>query len=423
MLLALCNLVARGLNRCDLARWLFLTTPALLFFALRYYVVGSLLGGYTKLQALQGEAASQDVASWFARGGRVLVELLAPGPGAVDLLREGWAHAALALALMLVLLVFMSGAWRRLAFWGLILFAALNFGPLLWADSLLQGGSSQRWHTTFWAISALLCLGVKMPGKAGKMTCCLVMVLAALNTRRLLENRRDYDDSAQLLNNLRLTVNEAAEEMVFVYNVMPYVGCAPFFEIGLGQTSLPPFGSGKKMVYPIVATNAHGDDPRLTQTPIVGFLHAKETLLTALWLDYDSMDVFDFPIEDLEDSAKRYASLPRFQSFSPKESPPLGTQLLEIEAGVLGIDRIDIHLLAPLVELRYSRFRGRGRFAADAVSYYEDLSPLLEIATHLDGAADGRCWLWVVGYQVVGGRRHMVRTSDFIEMELSKKRR
>ncbi len=405
-----------GANRkLSWAAYGFYSIPFAIYLGAKQLVVGTVLGGYSGLDAMRGEMGGLFQVS-PAEVGVSLGRLLARAPDPVANAFDGLSFGFIAIVLVAALALLWSGRWRRWTTW-LLLFFILTHGALLcMADSVVHPGTSQRWHTVVWAMAAFVGLGLCQVPKKPILWLC-VLAISGMQTYRLRSHLSDYDVSAKLANVLRLSINASVEDEVFVYNLKPYYGGAPFFEIGAGQLALPPFGAGKKSVYPLAHFNAYGKDPRLTQTPIAAFAKEHGELASVLWIDYESGAVFDFPETDLKDSWGAFQEIPKLHLISPKVEKDVELSSA-LEVNVEGINRIEIHLICPLAEMRFSRRRGEGGFVADEPIYREDLRDIYAMASHMIRGSKSRAWLWIAAYEDPIAVSEPKAVSVFIELEL-----
>ncbi len=397
------------------------TLPFLIYLVAKKLVLGTVLGGYTSLAVIRG--AEGGLFSFSALDfGRAFVRLIGAAPEPFDSTFDNVSLVILALASLAFLFALAKNGWRQPVFWLLTIFA-LGHGLLLcMADAVVQVGTAQRWHSVVWALTALLGCGLaKMP--RAWMSWGLVVIIATLQTHRLRLHLDDYDSSARLSRELAKSINDSVEKQVFIYNLKPYVGAAPFFEIGAGQFALPPFGSGQKSVYPIVLFNAYGADPRISQTPIAAQLLDRGELASVFWIDYESGQVFDFPPSKLRESLAALEEIPRLVMSEPKSEVVVAGSKNRLAFAAVGIERVEIHLVCPVVEIRLSRVRGTERFPQEAETFSEDLEEILSMASHMIRGSKSRAWLWVVAYAANDKERNPMAVSSFIEVELHQERR
>ncbi|HGY91975.1 MAG TPA: hypothetical protein ENK43_12470 [Planctomycetes bacterium] len=393
--------------------WCFLTAPFVIYLLCKRIVLGTWIGGYARIAALQGlpvrNTGTLDV---LGEWGGALSDLFIPGDGGLaasfELEPVRWAQMALLTALtFLALFKSPKSEGRRMGGW-LFVFAILHIAPILAVDSTVHGGTAQRWYTVMWAIAGVygaMASRSRLPNLAS----VVVIGLAAMSAVRLNDNLADYDASARLSIELRHQIERAGNDLVFVYNVMPYDGASAFYAVGMGQSQLPPFSDGTKSVYPVFLTEKFG--PSYTdQTPIAPWLHHEGVPLSALWMDLVNRKVSFLPPRILEGGYARYVSMPRLPIRLIQDGRDVTAQDvitnvtdLDLEIDARGLERIDLHVMAPISEIRFSRYRGQkywsGEFDDDR--FHERLRDMLESVTLLDGPSKGRCWLWVVAYDRV----------------------
>ena len=87
------------------------------------------------------------------------------------------------------------------------------------------------------------------------------------------------------------------------------------------------------------------------------------------------------------------------------------------------MERLEIHLICPVAELRFSRVRGKGRFAEDATVYEENLGPMMTIAGHMIAGVNTPVWLWIAAYSTPAGVAEPLAVSSFLELESHTERR
>ncbi|MCA9319552.1 MAG: glycosyltransferase family 39 protein, partial [Planctomycetes bacterium] len=130
--------------------WCFLTLPFLVYLGVKYLVLGTLIGGYARLAAMQGEPpeGAQGLAL-LGQYGNALLDLFMPGDGALsggfdDGLRRWVGFGFLAI---LIVMCANRRVWRRPMTWVLLAFIVLHISPLLVVDQDVHGGTAQRWYT------------------------------------------------------------------------------------------------------------------------------------------------------------------------------------------------------------------------------------------------------------------------------------
>ena len=412
--------------------WCFLSAPFLIYLVCKRVVLGTWIGGYARISALQGHPVRNtgvvDVVGGWAGA---LSDLFIPGDGGLLASFEWeplrWTQVAL-LAGLVVLAGFKSARphGQRMGGW-LFLFAILHIAPILAVDSTVHGGTAQRWYTVMWAIAGVYG-AMAARSRFPNLAALVVLGLAATSAVRLHDNLEDYDASARLSIELRHKIDQAGSDLVFVYNVMPYDGASAFYAVGMGQSQLPPFSDGSKSVYPVFLTEKFG--PFYTdQTPVAPWLHHEGLAISALWLDLVDRKVSFLPPRVLDGGYARFASIPRLpihimqngRDVTSKDVIDNVTDL-DLEIDARGLERIDLHVMAPIAEIRFSRYRGQkywsGEFDDDR--FHERLRDMLESVTLLDGPAKGRCWLWVVGYDKVSDTEGLEpsRVSVFKELHV-----
>ncbi len=393
--------------------WCFLSLPFALYLLCKKAVLGTWIGGYARIAALQGNPVrNTGVADMLGSWAGALSDLFIPGDGGLTASFAWepvrWTQIGLLTALVVLAMVRASTTdGRSMGRW-LFLFVILHIAPILAIDSTVHGGTAQRWYTVMWAIAGVygaLAARSRWPNLAS----VAVLGLAAMSALRLHDNLEDYDASARLSIELRHQIDQAGNDLVFVYNVMPYDGASAFYAVGLGQSQLPPFADGKKSAYPIFLAEKFG--PAYTdQTPIAPWLHHEGRPLSALWLDLVDRKVSFLPPRILEAGYARFASIPRLPIRLLQDGRDVTDKRvienvtdLDLEIDAAGLQRIDLHVMAPIAEIRFSRYRGQKYWSSefDGDKFHERLRDMLESVTLLDGAAGGRCWLWVVGYDKV----------------------
>ncbi|MFT7617754.1 MAG: hypothetical protein ACI97A_001393 [Planctomycetota bacterium] len=394
--------------------------PFLAYLGAKVLVLGTLLGGYRTLTSVRGFDAGLFNFS-VTDFGQSLGRLLLLAPEVVDGALGTVSYIVLGISVLAVGTLAWKMAWRRWVFWALLAFIAAHGFLLCMADSVIRVGTAQRWHTVMWAMSALLGLGLALVPRR-ILGIGLVLVLSATQVFQLRAYLEDYDRSADLSIALAKAVNESVEDQVFIYNLKPYVGAAPFFEIGAGQVTHPPFARGTKAVYPIVHFNAYGKDALLTQTPIAAHLLANGELASVLWIDYESVRVFDLPPDDSRVSLKAFKEIKQLELQEPTSTRITAGETPKLRFDVKGINRIEIHLVCPVVEIRFTRKRGMGSFEKDAGHFSEDLTEILEMASHMIRGSKSRAWLWVATYESRDELAEPKSVSSFIELELHTER-
>ncbi|MCB9830936.1 MAG: hypothetical protein H6807_00570 [Planctomycetes bacterium] len=391
-----------------------LLLAVLLPLGLRLLVIGDLVGGYGALDRLRGVAERPEP---FAALGPALVRLLGAAPGTAALPLDWRALLGASLAGLLALLALSRSGRRGWLARAILLFALLHALPLLAVDPEVQAGSSQRWHSVLWALCALVGLGVDRVDR--RVGLALLLVLAALFGWRLRDDLADYDDGARAMRSLRQAIERSAEPVILAHGLVPYVGCSPFLELGAGQLVQPPFGDGRQVLYPLMAVTAHGPDSRLMQTPLAARFLARGEAMSPIHLDLDALTVVDMPPAEIVAARRRFEERSRLVVNSPVEGDR--HCLLDLDPGDAG--RIEIHFMTPLAELWLIRRRGDPGFPQDAGHYREDLAALEEIGRHLDGAAHGRCYLWVTAHADRERLEEPIAVSEIIAIDLEDRRR
>ena len=222
-------------------------------------------------------------------------------------------------------------------------------------DKSVHAGTAQRWHTVMWALAGLYAALAR--GSRFRMIASFVVVgLCVAGGYRLHRNLDDYDDAAVYSREIRRMIKEAPTDLVFVYNVMPYDGASAFYAVGMGQTEVPPFGDGKKSVYPIFQTKRFGVDPQ-SQTPIAPHLLQQGRACTTLWLDVAQRRVDVIPDSMLLAKAAPIVALPRIDVKVPSQPISENVESLTIEIDTSGLARFNIYLVCTISELMFQRYR------------------------------------------------------------------
>ncbi len=394
----------------DILRWSVFLVPVAAYLLAKRSILGVWIGGYAPFHELDAQGATRD----WSRIGTAFSNLLVPGSGAEFGFDDSWPRIAALAAAGLLLAVGAAGLFRRRNPAGLFfIFAGLYALPILLMDPVIHGSNGQRWHTVMWALAGGWA-ALAEHSLNRRLGFALVMALTVHSAWRLHENLRDYESASRLSVDLRNQIQAAPEGDVFVYNLRETLGAALFYPLAAGPTDLPPFGAGTHAVYPILFEQRFGPHP-LQQTPIAFWAHARGRRFTALWLDDRERRVRRMLGPQLELGARSLAAIPTRPLLSPGRDQERET-LLRVDA--TGMDRLVIHLLVPMRELAFSRrVTGRYRFGrfvdeGDRRIYEEDLRAALEWARFMDGAANGRCFLWVVGYGPKNPRQPLA-VSDF----------
>ncbi len=396
LFVALADIFEGRRGRRDLLRWSAFLIPVLAYLVTKRLILGVWIGGYAPFHELDAQGTSTE----WSRIGVAYLRILVPGSGAEFSFDASRPRIAALAAGGLLLALGLAGLFRhRNPAWIFFGFAGVYALPILVMDPVVHGSNGQRWHTVMWAVAAgwAALAEHSLDRRTG---IALLAALALHSGWRLHENLQDYEHASRLSVDLRRQIQAAPAGDVFVYNLRETLGAALFYPLATGQTDLPPFGSGDHAVYPILYEQRFGPHP-LQQTPIAFWAYADGRRFTALWLDDQAERVRRMLAPQLELGARSVALIPHRSLMSPGEKDERA-DLLRVDA--TGMDRLVIHLLVPMRELALPRRRtGRykfGRFSTEAgrVIYEENLSEALEWARFMDGAAEGRCFLWVVGY-------------------------
>ncbi len=408
--LALADIFDGRRGRRDILRWCVFVIPVLVYLVAKRWILGVWVGGYAPFHELDAQGTNTE----WSRIGVAYLKLLVPGSGAKFAFDASWPRLAALAAGALLLAIGLKGLIRRRnPAWVFFAFAGVYALPILLMDPIVHGSNGQRWHTVMWAVACgwAALAEHSFDRRAG---IALLAALALHSGWRLHENLEDYEYASRLSVDLRRQIQAAPAGEVFVYNLRETLGAALFYPLATGQTDLAPFGAGNHAVYPILFERRFGPHP-LQQTPIAFWAHAEGRDFTALWLDDQGARVRRMLAPQLELGARSLALIPHRPLISPREKDSRST-ILRIDA--TGLDRLVIHLLVPMRELGFLRQRtGRYRFGrflteADRLIYEEDLTAALEWARFMDGAAEGRCFLWIVGYGAENPRQPRV-VSDF----------
>ena len=400
--------------------WVFLTVPLVLYLVARHAVLGTLVGGYGRLlEELYGVDAGIALGSRSLLWGAALLDLLAPGDGASLVFDQGALRIGAFVTLGALLLIGTTMRnLRSAAFWTFAAFTLAHGAALLLADPSVLGGNAQRWHTVMWALAgafAAVAVGARWPGTAT----LLVVALGVLSGVRLVDNLVDNEGAAVYGREIRRAIREAPTDLVLVYNTKDYYGASAFHQIGLGQSTLPPFGDGRKAVYPISHDRRFGAD-ETEQTPLAFWLWHRKIPFTAIWCDRTARTAAVIPEPYFAAGWKEVSTKPRLEVLAPAALTHRDVRELRVLVDARGLDRVDLHLVTPLTESVWSRRRGREypnggfRVTPEGERFDETLRYPLEYATFLSGGALGRAWLWIAGYsgdEVVG-------VSPFYELDV-----
>ena len=388
-------------DRSAFKRWVLLSLPFVVYMIAKYFVLGTLVGGYERMTSRRGpplnETGLGDVMrQWF----EVVLRLTVPGPGDK---RPDWGvvRTAAAVATGLLLLNGVAGGLlKRKAFWLVLIFAAVQVGPLLFVDTEVHSGTSQRWYAALWGIAAIYAMAAWF-GRVRGVGFVLLAVAFGSAEWRLHQNLREYETASRVSRKIREAIGSATADTVVVYNVRVHLGASAFFSVGLGQTQLPPFvPAAKKAAFAVMNEHRWGYDER-TQSFVGLRLFDRGEAVSLLWVDYDNEVVGAIPLSYINDGRELFGRLPKIAMATPKETvtPQALDEILEFDAS--GIDRVLVYVHAPCAQFVVERYRGvvyvdteygtDGRFRMRLRDY-------LEFGTLLDGAAKGRTFVWVVGY-------------------------
>ncbi|MEZ6197259.1 MAG: hypothetical protein R3F20_16275 [Planctomycetota bacterium] len=399
-------------GRRDAARWAALLAPFALYLVARRLVLGTFTGGYARLKEFLGwdlsAAPPVDLLPRLVVAGRGL----ASGPD-WSLLESG----LLALAAAVVIAGLLGRGRRLLAtaavFGGLVVLHAV---PLVVVDPVLQAGASQRWHTVTWALGGLLAalaLRSRWPGLAA-IALLAITAHQGLTTWRWIESG---EDSARLVRSLRETVAERGEATTFVYNLKPYVGPMPFFEVGLGFLGERPFSGDGGEVYPISYEGRYLESDALAQTPIAAALAARGEKVRAFAVDWDAGAVAELPAAMLAAAGARAAALPRIEDFAPAGPVLERPERLVFSGRAPAARRAVVHLVTRVAETLAVRDLApdpeTGRFTLE-------MDGLLELAAFGSERGRGRAFLWVVLYDEEGRAAAPVGVSEILDLRVDR---
>lgn len=422
-LVFLIDLVQGRRDRLAVRDAAFLCLPFAIYAAACRMVMGQFPpAGYARFRAaLGGPSDDATLMETMAAWGETVLAVTTPHDGALlapEYTSPARIAALVALALVMALSLVGRG-WLRGATWALLVFAAVNAGIILWADDLLTGSNSQRWHTVVWALGGVLG-AVAAHARLRNAATTAVLVLAALNAMRLVDDLDDYQESARFMRAIRAAVREAPEDVVLLHNVPDFVGASPFLPIGAGMVAAPPFGRGDKEVFSISANRRYAADER-AQTPVAVRLLRDGVPFTALWCDPVARGVAVIPAELIAGVGAHVASLPRLDVLAPTAPTVTVGEEFVVRLRARGLARIDVRIVSPLTEMRYTRLRGveyvsaRFRGEGEREVFVERLGYALESGAFSPGVPGDRCFLWLVGYADEGGES-LAGVSDIYEL-------
>ncbi|MFP6654045.1 MAG: hypothetical protein VCB25_00355 [Myxococcota bacterium] len=398
----LVDVTRRDISWRKLRDWCIISSPFILYMLAKYMAVGTFMGNYERITALNSERAKAMTSLRMAGEiGRSVLEFLAPGEsGALPGVQSPWDATRIlqaALAGSLFLFALLGRAWRRSVFWVFLLFLVLHAAPLLAVDRDVHAGTAQRWYTVMWALAALLAVCARK-GPVRHVGYIFILVLSVISYTRLDQNLEGYDRSAVISKEIRRQIAIAPESTVFVYNLKVYDEASAFYAVGLGQSQLPPFTEKGKQAYPILVHNLFMADNPLAQAPVALALAARGESIAALFVEWDGRRVIRV---NPMDYATLFDQIPRINVTMPAQIISRDVASMTIDLDATGLERIDIYLMTMVAQDKKVRTRNlaysRGKFHADG-RYTEDITPMLEYATLLSGPAKGRCFLWMAGY-------------------------
>ncbi|MEE9394310.1 MAG: hypothetical protein V3W41_17560 [Planctomycetota bacterium] len=424
-LIAMFDIYERRWSPKTLANWLFLAMPFGIYLVCRQAVLGTLGGGYAKLVELWGPTPkAPGMTDQALEISKSALRLLIPGSGTFT---EDWGVLRIA-GLILVVAIVLFGLFGRRRTGGLCwlfgIFVVIHAAPLLYVDHVIQGGSSQRWHTVLWGIGAGLAVCVYRSRWPLPLGIALLMLIA-FNAHKTWTWLGNYEASAAMTEEIRAQIDAAPTELVFVYNIIPYDQQSPNFEAGLGQLAREPFSSARKRVYPLMYEQRYLEGDRQAQTPIAARLLAEGKPVTALWCDWEERRVDVIPEAFLNAALSNLAAMKRLDVSHPAQPGLVELQPeqdLSLELDTRGLARLDIHLITPVAEMLFSRFPqtqyANGGFEDKGTRYRENLAPMLRAANFMAEQVDNRAWIWVVGYDRTDRSTGPIAVSDFIEFKI-----
>lgn len=416
--------------------WTFLTLPFVVYMVVKFFVLGTFVGGYARMEDLRGKVEKEATRTERAKEiSEAVLDLFCPGygddrnnfdplaawVGSQKWSPEKWQRKEFAQPLQfgrdqrrsaiwtlvcaavatLFLNGLLGGMLKRKSTWIILLFTVVNAAPLLAIDVSVHAGTAQRWYVIMWGIGALATIAM-LSGKSRPIGLVAWGILFLSNGLRLHENLAEYDKASRVMTAVRTAIKEAPEDTVVVYNVKVHAGASAFYSVGLGQTQLPPFADGKKAAYPVFVNHQWGPDEK-TQALLGPVLLSRGQKVGLLWIDYEKGVCGAIPQAQLEQVAPIWNAMPRLVVHSPKEIVTKDAVELLLDCDTMGCDRIDVYLHTQVAQsvlhharrgkYKYAEFTADGRFKLQ-------LRTSLEYASLMPSPAEkGRSFLWVVAYE------------------------
>lgn len=425
--LAFCIDLAEGRRDLRAFRdWVLMTLPVVAYVAARTAVLGATIGGYARFAAQVGEADGGRFVQpwWWEAVGDSTLDLFVPGRGDVfqpfffDDLR-------IAQAVVLGLFFVLSGVrfFGKKSFLVLAAFTFAHAAPLMMSVAGIHASNSQRWHTVLWSLYGAMAVALTT-GNYPRLRALLLVGLVAMSVVRLETNLRHYDEATELTEVVLAELDRHENDRIFVYNLPEAYKAAPLLLPGMSHAVGPPFGRGQSDVYALNASQRYGSDPR-AMTPVAPVLHARGEDVAMIWVDLVTSPPRAFKLPDavLTGAAAAFAAMPRLEVLEPAGTRVGPTQSVRVRVRADGLERIDLRFVTSGGELIFRRHRdnnypdARFEVTDEGDVFVEDVSYPLEGCWVGPSPANGRCWLWIVGYD----RRDAVdpvASSDIIEIEV-----